>query len=64
MEIKNKTKQCLYCARYYIDREQEVGLFGICPECKATTKSGSHEPEAVLSEQTCSYAIKALQVIY
>ena len=47
-------------------KEQSVVLKypGICPECKATTRSGSHEPEAVLSEQICSYAINALQVIY
>ena len=52
----------------FMDNQKEQSVIlkypGICPECKATTKSGSHEPEAVLSEQTCSYTIKALQVIY
>ena len=52
----------------FMDNQKEQSVIlkypGICPECKATTKSGSHEPEAVLSEQTCSYAITVLQVIY
>lgn len=34
MNLKNQTKQCLYCGKYYIDRKQEVGLFGVCPDCK------------------------------
>ena len=52
----------------FMDNQKEQSVIlkypGICPECKATTKSGSHEPEAVLSEQTCSDANKVLQVIY